>query len=182
MKRPQITASTRAVPTAWRTFPVSLAPICLAMTTFAPIDRPTKKLTRRETTGAFPPTAAIASLLANLPTTATSVALKSCWSMLVRARGMAKKRTLSRIDPFVRSFLSEEPVRLFLILLVSCPFSPDPVIFLYCLYCCILCSSPVAGFFEFSVCEEAQSGPDYYESQYLDSVYRFFEKEYSQKQ
>ena len=110
-KMPAARANAMEVRTALFAFSGSRAPMFWAISTFAPTDIPTKKLTSRETIGVLLPTAAIASMLANLPTTATSVALKSCCSMLVSMSGMAKRRTLSTIEPLVRS--GSEGIRFF---------------------------------------------------------------------
>ena len=102
-KIPAATANAIDVRTALFALSESLAPMQRAIRTLDPTEIPTKKLTRSETIGVLLPTAAIASLLANLPTTATSVALKSCCSMLVSINGIAKRKTLSTIEPTVRS-------------------------------------------------------------------------------
>ena len=67
------------------------APTRLAITTFAPTDSPTNRLTNREITEELLPTAAIASALAKRPITARSAALNSCCSTLLAASGSANR-------------------------------------------------------------------------------------------
>ncbi len=86
---PQTRLKKTAVWTAFLTPALSPFPMHLAITTVAPVDIPTKRLTTIPITGVLHPTAAIAILLAKRPTTMTSAALKNCWRIPVRARGIA---------------------------------------------------------------------------------------------
>ncbi len=94
---------TMALPTVWRISLPFFCPMKRAIVTFAPTEIPMKRLIRMPMTGVLLPTAAIAYLLAKRPTIMMSVALKSCWRMPVMARGMAKKRILSEMEPVSKS-------------------------------------------------------------------------------
>ena len=69
-------------------FPSPL-PIRDANTTFAPVESPRKRLTSKPITGPTLPTAARASLVSNLPRTATSAALNNCCRIPVARIGSA---------------------------------------------------------------------------------------------
>ena len=75
-------------------------PMYFAMTTFAPTEIPIKRFNSRFISAPFPPTAACAVLLANLPTTATSTALNICCNILLSAIGIANISILSVRLPF----------------------------------------------------------------------------------
>ena len=96
---PLITASTDVVFTACLILSLSLCPMRFAITTLAPMEQPTNRLMMRLMSAVFAPTAANASLLANLPTMATSIVLKSCCKMLEKANGMANIRILPTKGP-----------------------------------------------------------------------------------
>ena len=81
----------------------SFCPIDLAIITLLPSEIPTKRLTSNPITGALLPTAAIASLPENCPTTARSAALNSCCKTPVTARGSAYLIILSPNEPFIIS-------------------------------------------------------------------------------
>ena len=92
---PLNTAISIAVCTAPFILFVLPCPIYFAITTFAPTEIPIKRFNSRFIKAPFPPTAACAVLLANLPTTATSTALNICCKILLSAIGIAKTSILS---------------------------------------------------------------------------------------
>ena len=96
---PQIIANEITVCTAPFAFFLLPCPIALAITTLAPMENPTNKLTIRLITGLLPPTAAKASLPANLPATATSAELNNCCKILLAAKGSANNIILSAREP-----------------------------------------------------------------------------------
>ena len=100
---PKITAVASAVCTALFARSGSFMPSSLATTTLAPSARPMQNAMMRPMTGTLLPTPAIDSFETKRPSTATSAALKSCWSMPVKARGRAKTIILSQIDPLSMS-------------------------------------------------------------------------------
>ena len=65
----------------------------------APTETPTKRLTSTLMTAPLLPTAAMAWLLSNRPTTATSAELNSCCRMVLAASGNANRTILSHRDP-----------------------------------------------------------------------------------
>ena len=71
-----------------------------AVSTLAPMASPVKIVIYKFTTELVLPTAAKALLLANRPTTITSVELNSCSSMVVAARGRANNRICFHRFPF----------------------------------------------------------------------------------
>ena len=88
--------------TALDTLFESPLPTAFAITIFPPRAIPVKRFTARLVIGALAPTAAIELIPmspVNLPTIAVSAALKSCWSMPVRARGIANLNILSHRLP-----------------------------------------------------------------------------------
>ena len=85
----------------------SLAPKQRAATTFAPSERPTKRLTRRLMRAPLEPTAASAVLPAKRPTTTTSAALNSSCKMLEAASGSANRMIFWSSGPVVRSLVRE---------------------------------------------------------------------------
>ena len=116
-RKPQMRATARTVWTASEIRLLSPLPIREAIRTFAPMERPIKRPIRRLIRGALLPTAAMASLELNFPTTARSVAVKSCCRMLVAAMGRAKKISLSQSEPcsisisfFIRHLISSRQI------------------------------------------------------------------------
>ena len=126
--RPPQTASSREAPTARLMPRRSFRPIMWAMTTVLPTEIPKKRVTTRPIRGEVPPMAAMAFRPLNWPTTAMSAALKSCWSIWVRAMGIARRSRPRPMGPlrisisFPRSFVPAMACPPFLAVILSISF------------------------------------------------------------
>ena len=97
--KPPSTATTMEVCTAWCTIVSFFSPMACAIVTFAPSAMPMNRLTMRVLSELVEPTAAMAWLLSQLPTTMMSAALNSWLKIAVAATGMAKRGILSHSVP-----------------------------------------------------------------------------------
>ena len=109
---PPPTAASIAVCTARRTASILPDPMFVAMVTLAPRLMPVPKLTTKLHMAPQLPTAAMALVPANCPSTATSAALKSCCKNAISATGMAKRTILSQRDPCVISTFTPSAIRI----------------------------------------------------------------------
>ena len=98
-------AITAVVCTAARIFERSPCPMRMAIVAFVPIETPTKKLMNSATKGDTPPIAASSVEPRRRPATMASVELNSCWKMLEKASGMAKRKSLPTSGPCSMSML-----------------------------------------------------------------------------
>ena len=104
-RAPHTSVSMAVVCTALFTRSMRPWPIRMAIATFAPTDRPTKRPMSREMTGATPPTAARAPLLMNRPATTASAELNSCEMIDESASGTANMMILPKRGPCSMSML-----------------------------------------------------------------------------
>ena len=108
ISRPSSALSAMAQWLARYTPPSSRQPTRRATRMFTPTEMPMNVLTIRLTRLEVAPTAASAMLPENLPTTITSAALNSSWSIPVAASGRVNCRMAGRIGP--SSILIDVPV------------------------------------------------------------------------
>ena len=122
---PPSTAITIEVCTALCTLSMSLRPIALAITTFAPSAMPINRFKIKPIMGLFAPTAATATVLSpaeKLPTTAMSEALNNCSRMAVAATGRAYRGSLFQIEPWsISIFACDVSVSVVLLLIHRTP-------------------------------------------------------------